>query len=303
MKRLAQALLVATLAATAVQVPAVSSSAGTTWQPLGPLSTGAGPVNQPQVAVDAGGNSVFVWQRWDTTTDCSGAPCLRIQTRSRSAAGVLGPIQTLSAAGRHSYLPQVAVDANGNAVFVWQRSDGTNLRIQTRARSAAGTLSGTQTISAAGQSAEYPQLAVDASGNAVFVWERWDGASERIQARTRWANATLGSTQTLSATAQDAMFPQVAVDPSGHAVLAWEISDGGPERIQARTRSADGTRRFHADALRPGPGRFISAGRRRSERQRRVCLDRLRRHGAAHADPRPLRGRHAQLYADLLRPG
>jgi hypothetical protein len=242
MKGLAQAILVAMLAATVALVPAVSSSAGTTWQPLGSLSTGTGPVDQPQVAVDAGGNSVFVWRRLDATTDCSGAPCLRIQTRSRSAAGVLSPIQTLSASGQHGSLPQVAVDAHGNAVFVWQRFDGTNLRIQARVRSAAGTLSGTQTMSAAGQSAEYPQVAVDANGKAVFVWERWDGAAERIQARTRGADGTAGSTQTLSATGLDAIYPAVAADPNGHAVVAWEIFDGANERIQARTRSADGTR-------------------------------------------------------------
>jgi len=242
MNRLARAFLVATLTATVALVPAASSSAGATWQPLGALSTAPGPVDQSQVAVGADGTSVFVWRRLDATTDCSGAPCLRIQTRSRSAAGVLTPIQTLSAAGQHGSLPQVAVDSNGNAVFVWQRSDGTNLRVQTRARSAAGTLSGTQTISAAGQSAEYPQLAVDGSGNAVFVWERWDGAAERIQARTRAADGTLGSTQTLSAPGLDAIYPAVAVDPNGNGVVAWEIFDGAHERIQARTRAADGTR-------------------------------------------------------------
>jgi hypothetical protein len=61
---------------------------------------------------------------------------------------------TLSPAGQDASSPQVAVDPNGNAVFVWQRYDDTVdcpsdfagapgpgcLRIQTRARSAAGTL-------------------------------------------------------------------------------------------------------------------------------------------------------------------
>jgi DNA-binding beta-propeller fold protein YncE len=218
--------------------------ADATWQSLGSLSAGTGPADQPQDAVDAGGNAVFVWRRSDGTTNCSGGPCLRIQARSRSAAGILSPIQTLSASGQHSSLPQLAVDANGDAVFVWQRFDGADLRIQTRSRSAAGTLGSTLTLSAAGQSAESPQVAVDANGDSVFVWQRFDGTNERIQARTLSAAGIRGSTRTLSAAGGDALFPQVEVDPNGNAVFAWErcCYDGtNNERIQARALSAAGT--------------------------------------------------------------
>jgi hypothetical protein len=236
--------VVTILAFAVILVAASPAMADASWQPLGSLSAGTGPVDQPQVAVDPGGNTVFVWRRSDGTTNCSGGPCLRIQTRSRSAAGVLSPIQTLSPSGQHGALPQVAVDSNGNAVFVWQRSDGTNLRIQTRVRSVAGTLGPTLTLSAAGQSAEYPQVAVDTNGNAVFAWERFDGATERIQARTLSAAGTRGSTQTLSAAGGDALYPQVEVDSNGNAVFAWErcCYDGtNNERIQTRARSAAGT--------------------------------------------------------------
>ncbi len=236
-------LFVPILVFAVVLVSALPAMADAAWQPLGSLSTGTGPVEYPGVAVDASGNSVFVWQRLDGTTNCGGGPCLRIQTRSRSVAGVLSSIQSLSPSGRNASLPQVAVDPNGNAVFVWQSSDGTYLRIQTRSRSAAGTLSPTLTLSAPYQSAVYPQLAVDAYGNAAFVWERWDGTNERIQARTLSAAGVRGSTQTLSAAGGEAMFPQVAVDPNGNAVFAWErcCYDGtNNQRIQTRVRSAAG---------------------------------------------------------------
>jgi len=226
-----------------VLVSALPAMAGAAWQPFGSLSSGTGPVEYPGVAVDASGNSVFVWQRLDGTTNCYGGSCLRIQTRARSAAGILGPIQSLSPSGRNASLPHVAVDPNGNAVFVWQSSDGTYLRIQTRSRSAAGTLSPTLTLSAPYQSAEYPQLAVDANGNAVFVWDRWDGTNERIQARTLSAAGTRGSTQTLSAAGGDAINAQVDVDLNGNAVFAWErcCYDGtNNQRIQARARSTAG---------------------------------------------------------------
>jgi hypothetical protein len=224
-------------------VSASPAGADATWPPPGALSSGTGPVDQPKVAIDASGNSVFVWRRSDGGTTCGGGPCMRIQTRSRSAAGVLSPIQTLSASGQSSFHPQVAVDGNGNAVFVWQRSDGTNLRVQTRTRSAAGVLSSTLTLSAAGEPAENPQLAVDGNGNAVFVWQRFDANNERIQARSLSAARVRGSTQTLSTAGGDAIAPQVQLDANGTAIFVWErcCYDGtNNERIQSRARLAAG---------------------------------------------------------------
>jgi hypothetical protein len=135
----------------------------------------------------------------------------------------------------------VAVDGYGNAVFAWERWDGTNERIQARTLSAAGIRGSTQTLSAAGGDAIYPQVEVDPNGNAVFAWERccYDGTNnERIQARARSAAGILSSTQTLSAVSQTASSVQLAVDPNGNAVFAWIGTDG---RIQARARSAAGT--------------------------------------------------------------
>jgi uncharacterized protein YheU (UPF0270 family) len=223
-----------------VLVSASPAVAEVTWQPLGALSAGVGPASQPQVAVDARGDAVYVWARWDGGTDCFGSPCERIQTRSRSAAGVLSPVQTLSPSGYHANFSQVAVDANGDAVFVWQRSGEV---IQARVRSADGTLGPTLTVSAAGQEADYPQVAVAPNGNAVIAWQFYDESVslERIQVRTLSAAGALGSTETLSPASQDAEYPQVAVDKQGDAVLAWDSTDGTTHRIQARVRSVAGT--------------------------------------------------------------
>jgi hypothetical protein len=145
---------------------------------------------------------------------------------------------TLSAAGQNALDPQVAVDPNGNAVFTWRRFDGTKWRIQARARSAAGGLGPAQYLSAAGQSADSSQVAIDTQGDAVFTWRRFDGTKWRIQARTRSAAGVLGPAQNLSAAGQNASVPQVAVDADGDAVFTWR--DGTSSRIQARARSAAG---------------------------------------------------------------
>jgi hypothetical protein len=49
-------------------------------------------------------------------------------------------------------------------------------------RSSSGVLKALQTLSAAGQNAMAPAVAVNQGGNAVATWRRFDGTNNRIQA-------------------------------------------------------------------------------------------------------------------------
>jgi hypothetical protein len=228
------------------RVQARARSVAGTLSGVQTLSVAGQNASNPQVAVDADGDAVFTWDRWDAT---SSTCCERIQARARSAAGTLSPVQTLSKSGQSATNQQVAVDADGDAVFSWQRFDGTNpfglppccYRVQTRARSAAGTLSAVQTLSGLGRNGFGPQVAVDADGDAVFTWGSFDGATLRVQARARSAAGTLSAVQNLSDPGQNVSDTQVAVDADGDAVFAWVRSDGANDRVQARARSAAGT--------------------------------------------------------------
>jgi hypothetical protein len=253
---------------------ALPGSAQATWTAPVTLSDPGQDASVPQVAVDPNANAVFVWQRYDDTTNCPsdlpGAPgqgCLRIQTRARSAAGTLSPVQTLSAEGMDALDPHVAIDENGNAVFVWQRYDGTTdcggrpcLRIEARARLSSGALKAVQTLS--GQEASDPEIGMDPNGNAVFVWKRFERTAtcgeyvgcERIQTRVRSAAGALSAIQNVHPNVGAFGYggsPVVAVDRSGNAVFAWlyEASQGGCgeyneypcPQVQTRVRSSAGT--------------------------------------------------------------
>jgi hypothetical protein len=213
--------------------------------------------SEPAVGVDQSGNSVLAWERDDGTTGCYGASCKRIQARSRTSAGTLSAVQTLSAAGENATGPRVAVDPTGDAVFTWLRPDGTTgcggggigcSRIQAVARSSTGTLSAVQTLSAAGQNAYSPNVAIDQNGNAVFTWTRSDGTNIRVEAIARSSTGTLSAVQTLSAAGQNAYSPDVGADQNGDAVFTWVRPDGTTScqtgsacgRIQAVARSATG---------------------------------------------------------------
>jgi hypothetical protein len=217
------------------RVQARARSAAGILSPVQTLSSSGQDASDPQVAVDADGDAVFTWRRFDGTNH-------RIQARARSAAGALSPVQNLSDPGQSAFFPQVGVDADGDAVFTWERFDGANSRVQARARSAAGALSGVQDLSAAGQTALDPQVAVRRkNGAAVFTWVRSDGTNNRVQARARSAAGTLSAVQTLSSAGQNAAEPQVAVDADGDGVFTWRRFDGANSRVQARARTAAGT--------------------------------------------------------------
>jgi hypothetical protein len=102
-------------------------SAAGVLSPVQSVSTPHGNFVFPQLAVDADGNAVYSWDGVDATTQCDGRACLRIHARSRSAAGAMSPIQILSAGGQHATDPEVATNAGGDAIVVWNRRDGTTL--------------------------------------------------------------------------------------------------------------------------------------------------------------------------------
>ncbi len=84
----------------------------------------------------------------------------------------------ISPDGQDAAYPQVAMDDNGNAVIVWDQSDGINSQIfKSEYRNGAWTNPAllTDNISQDGQSADSPQVAMDNNGNAVIVWQQYDG--------------------------------------------------------------------------------------------------------------------------------
>ena len=128
---------------------------------------------------DPDGDFVVVWTRFEsdgfTTTDW------RIQIRTLSASGVLGPVETLSETSHPAFAPSMALTPNGSAVVVWQELNGATWRIKARIQTASESLSLIQTLSPAGQDAFDPHVAVDTNGNPVAVWRWFDGWNYRVQ--------------------------------------------------------------------------------------------------------------------------
>jgi hypothetical protein len=227
---LAAALATAGLASTLAGAPATALAA---WTAPADLSASGQNARAASLAVDDVGDAVFAWRRFDGSDD-------RIQAQTRSAAGVLGPVRSLSAAGQPAFGNQVAIDGAGDAVITWLRNDGTDDIAQARRLSAAGVVGPILNLAPAGQDAVDPHVAADFAGNAVFTWRRWDGANDRVYARTLSAAGVVGPVMTLSAGGQDAIQPRVAMDANGDTAFLWTRGALGSRRIQARSLSPAG---------------------------------------------------------------
>jgi hypothetical protein len=164
------------------QVQARFRSATGVLGPIQTLSNAGNGWTWPRVAMDDKDNGVVTWSWYDGAKNW-------VQARTLSAAGVLGPMQTLSEAGPYdsgAYNPQIAMDDQGGALVTWQRrfKDSTyltwNWRIQGRVLTVADVVGPIETISAAGQDSYGAQPALHGNASALVTWEHFDGTVSEV---------------------------------------------------------------------------------------------------------------------------
>ena len=132
--------------------------------------------------------------------------------------------------------------ASGETVAVWTHVDaGGHTIVQASTRPPGGAFSAPADLSAAGQNAIDPHVAIDAAGNALAIWSRFDGIRV-VQTATRPAGGAFGAPADLSLAGGEARDPNV-VERTRPATLvaAWQRSDGA-NTIVAGRRSPRGRR-------------------------------------------------------------
>lgn len=147
--------------------------------------------------------------------------------------GTASAIETDDADDAHSQ--QIAIDNNGNALAVWQQSDGTRFNIWSN-RYTVGSGWGLAELIETDNSghARRPQIAIDAAGNALAIWEQYDGTRNNIWSNRYTAGSGWGTAELIeSNNAGGAVKPQIAVNSAGDALAVWEQSDGTRNNIWA----------------------------------------------------------------------
>ena len=88
-------------------------------------------------------------------------------------------------------------------------------------------------IETGGSDALYPQIAIDANGNALAVWHQYDGARYSIRANRYTPGIGWGAAGTIDDGSGDAYNPQIALDANGNALAVWQQFDGASVNIWA----------------------------------------------------------------------
>lgn len=228
-----------------------SSDGGQTWSGVVPLyAAGGESAWDPVLGLNDAGQAIAVWKRSNGINET-------IQTSYSTNGGqTWSSVETISDTRQNAGNPQVSLNSSGQAVVVWKRNDGSNDIIQARRSTDGGqTWSGVENLSAAGHSADNPQVSLNDAGQAVAVWKRSNGSNDIIQAGYSInAGNTWSSASDLSAGAQSAGDAQVEINSFGHAVVIWSRSDGINKIVQTRT-STDGGINWQAVQNLSDPGR------------------------------------------------
>ncbi len=184
------------------------------------LETAIGDTYYPQISMDASGNAIAVWSQPD------GAPNYTNSIyANRYASGWTGAVLLETAAGS-AYVPQISMDASGNAIAVWSQWDAYYSIYANRY--VAGTGWGTAAlIESATGNASVPQISMDAtSGNAVAVWSQWDWTYDSIYANRYTSGTGWGTAGILETAVGTASVPQISIDASSNAIAVWSQWDG-----------------------------------------------------------------------------
>jgi hypothetical protein len=205
-------------------VQSAARPAGGSWSAPADLSVAAVDARNPEVAVDPAGDAVTLWQQARGGNDV-------ILVSTRPAGGSWSAPAPLSAPGQNARGSQVALDPFGDAVAVWQRSDGAHWIVQSAMLPAHGSWSKPVNLSAPGRSAGGAQVAVDQAGDAVAVWSRSEGSRGRVVQSARLVHAWSKPVD-LSRSAS-AYAPEVAAGPKGAAVAVWTRRSGAGYVIQS----------------------------------------------------------------------
>ncbi|HHO76731.1 MAG TPA: hypothetical protein ENN05_09930 [Deltaproteobacteria bacterium] len=186
-----------------------------------------------QVVMDNNGNALIVWYQ----SDGDNLQTFKSEYRSGEWTHPSGLADNISPDGQDAYVPQVAMDASGNALITWDQTvDGGNLQIyKSEYRDGGWTHpAGPEDSISPDGDAYNNQVAMNAGGNAVIVWEEYDGVASRIlksEYRGGVWTPPEGLDDGISPDGQDPDFPRVAMDALGNALIVWCQDDGSRRQI------------------------------------------------------------------------
>jgi hypothetical protein len=174
----------------------------------------------PQVAYDRDGNALAVWPQSDSQR-------LELWASRYTAGQGWGAPQRIDTDIGEVFYPQIAFDRQGNALVVWEQSDGARDNAWAIHYSPLEGWGTAQKIEAEDSAlTSSPQIAFEPNGNAMAVWAQIEAGGARV-----WANRYAAGTGwgTPTKVQQDAVTKvtdvHFAFDAHGDALAVWRQAD------------------------------------------------------------------------------
>jgi hypothetical protein len=244
----------------AALVPAAAGAAGT-WNAESYLASPLREATGPSIAVTTNGAAVAGWQ---ANQGEFGSVDVFLTSRASGTApfatgGTQQHVDSAKAHGEGDMGVVTAVNPSGKAVVAWVQATYTgNFRVQAVVRAAgASTFGPVQTLTAEGEDAAVPAVAMNAAGATVLVWRRHETATESWQVQGAALSDADTTFSTLNGGGNISDEPddnsdffvspvRVAIAPSGAAVVTWDSTDVSHLQDARWARRAPGEAAFAA---------------------------------------------------------
>jgi hypothetical protein len=195
------------------------------WSAPVSLSTPVPPTfytTSPTVAINSAGAQAAAWIIENNN--------LLLQVAAQDSGGGWSKAQTLTPlTGFEAADPSIAIGPTGIAVAMWDRyqnSPPNGLVIQASSRPAHGSWGPVVSLSPAAGSSSLPKVGVDASGNAIAIWQQTNSASTAIETADLPAGGSWSMPVAISTPGVSAQRPTLAVNASGDAIAGWQSANG-----------------------------------------------------------------------------
>lgn len=202
---------------TNVTIQASTTTFGNLWSAPDDLSISPLNATGTRAAIDVFGNAIAIWTR------SNGDNFIVQAARLPFGSSWEDPVD-LSSTGSDAFAPQIAFDAQGNAVAVWEQSGNDGITIQSASLPFGGSWTTPVAITASGFSNIEPQLAIDPLGSAIVVWK--NETLDTIQGSLMNFGGPWSTPANISSIGEAIGSPQIAIDATGNATAIWAGTDG-----------------------------------------------------------------------------
>ena len=140
---------------------------------------------------------------------------------------------------------QIALNNSNEAIAIWARKDGSNFIIQTKHSIDGGATwsASASDLSEAGKDSYQPRVALNNSGKAIAVWERFDGYNWIVQTKNsqdRGETWSLVATD-LSLSGRKSWNPNITLTDLNDAIAIWKRYSGYNWIVQTKDSSDAGS--------------------------------------------------------------